>query len=1037
MRKSIRIVLPVLFFAFVSQSQELKKPHEFLIPKGTVIQHNKLSKPKYLPSKLDARSFGAFTPKYRSISSSAFDGLRTNISVQEVDGEGRPSRFKCSSYDAQSNTNPVNFWSEKLPELLRLSPQSGIAYKIRSLEEDDQQITHLKFDQTFDGVPVLDAEYFVHIYQDQSAMAQGNLLQPSQALQARLNPDDAYTVAKKHLSKLGIQCIDKKKDQASWIKTGLQEVILAYWQNPSDEVWHLVYRLDVYPNAMSRWLITVDAISGEILKALRNECMLHHPESSTHINASHEPGPQGAEKTTAKDLLDITRTIDVWRQGTDLYLLDGSRAMFKPSQFNLNDPAGAIWTIDAKNSNPNNIIWDQIKTSSNTFAKNAVSAHYNAGLAYEYFANTHGRNSINGKGGTIISLINVNDENGGGLDNAFWNGEAMFYGNGAQAFNPLAKGLDVGGHEMSHGVIQSTANLAYEGESGAINESFADIFGAMIDRDDWKIGEDVVKLNVFPSGALRNMSDPHNGAPANDFKWQPKHVNEQYKGNQDNGGVHINSGISNYAYYLFVQEIAKTSNEEQAKKTAEKIYYKALSQYLTRSSVFKDLRIAVEQACIDLHGNNSSIHNAAKKAFDLVGIGSSSGGGNYQKDLSVNPGKEFVVCTDDIQEGVYIGDLDKGTFSKVSDQFIKSKPSVTDNGAEIYYIGKDSKLYALFFNPATSKFEETILDPTPIYRNASISKDGSLLSVLYETEENKIHVYEFASSAWKTFTLTNPTTTNGVATSNVRYADYMDFEHSGQYLMYDCLSKLDRDGGGTYLYWDIGFLRVWDLATKTFGDGHIEKLFSNLPDNTSVGNPVYSKNSPYIMAFDYLEETVFGPTFSVLAANIETGDIGEIAIDRDNTGYPSYSVRDDYLLYNGFDNAQTKSLKFIKLAANKIQSNDTEQLMASGAQWGNWYANGKRSLVSTSNENKLKGVSINPNPFSSVLRINIESGSDQMLDYALFNITGQDLIRASVPLLTGNNVVQLQLQNIPPGIYYLKLFSGEGESGFTLIKVEE
>lgn len=93
------------------------------------------------------------------------------------------------------------------------------------------------------------------------------------------------------------------------------------------------------------------------------------------------------------------------------------------------------------------------------------------------------------------------------MGNAFWNGQAMFYGNGDNAFQPLAKGLDVAGHEMTHGVVEGTANLEYQGKSGALNQSFADIFGVMIDRDDWKIGEDVVKTSAFPSGALRSMGD--------------------------------------------------------------------------------------------------------------------------------------------------------------------------------------------------------------------------------------------------------------------------------------------------------------------------------------------------------------------------------------------------------------------------------------------------------------------------------------------------------------------------------------------------
>ena len=190
-----------------------------------------------------------------------------------------------------------------------------------------------------------------------------------------------------------------------------------------------------------------------------------------------------------------------------------------------------IWTIDAFNTSPtlNSFRYDHVKSSNNSWSnRTAVSAHYNGAQAYEYFRNTHNRNSVNGSGGNLISFINVADENGRPMDNAFWNGKFMFLGNGDQAFKILARAKDVTGHEMSHGVIQNTANLEYYGESGAMNESFADVFGAMIDRDDWLIGEDVVQTSAFPSGALRNMRDPHNGGNSSNYWWQPKHVNEQF-----------------------------------------------------------------------------------------------------------------------------------------------------------------------------------------------------------------------------------------------------------------------------------------------------------------------------------------------------------------------------------------------------------------------------------------------------------------------------------------------------------------------------
>src|SRR5436190_23391353 len=108
------------------------------------------------------------------------------------------------------------------------------------------------------------------------------------------------------------------------------------------------------------------------------------------------------------------------------------------------------------------------------------------------------------------------------MDNAYWNGKFMAYGNGNVYFKPLAGGLDVAAHEMTHGVISNSANLEYLGESGAINESMADIFGCMVDSSNWKIGESVVKAPYFPSGALRDLSDPHNTGTSSDYFWQPR-----------------------------------------------------------------------------------------------------------------------------------------------------------------------------------------------------------------------------------------------------------------------------------------------------------------------------------------------------------------------------------------------------------------------------------------------------------------------------------------------------------------------------------
>jgi bacillolysin len=153
----------------------------------------------------------------------------------------------------------------------------------------------------------------------------------------------------------------------------------------------------------------------------------------------------GPATANATDLNNVTRTINTYQKNGSYFLLDASRSMFAGGNIP-DDPKGAIWTINAQNTSPenNNFSMVQVSSSNNTWnSKTAVSAHYNGGIAYEYFKNTYNRNSINGSGGTIISIINVNESDGSSMDNAFWNGFAMYYGNGNQSFKPLAGGLDV------------------------------------------------------------------------------------------------------------------------------------------------------------------------------------------------------------------------------------------------------------------------------------------------------------------------------------------------------------------------------------------------------------------------------------------------------------------------------------------------------------------------------------------------------------------------------------------------------------------
>ncbi len=454
---------------------------------------------------------------------------------------------KCQEYLQET----VKYWdiTDPISELKLL----------RTDEEGDE--THLTYVQTYQGIKIWNAELKVHAKNDEIYYSNGHLARVG-------NVDVTPALSAENCSEVMLADLQKtvavKVLTPSELKlTGAlpKEELIVYKSPELGSTYQLAYHLTRFPNVTERWEYFVDAKTGKILYKYRNTCKFHgnHVCLGEHLEAQSNDAPamiraeskfvDGPETGTGLDLLNVSRSVKSYRVGSTNYLIDATKAMFKQASSSMpNDPIGAIWTLNAFNTSPqgSNFKYDHT-TSSNANWNNptAVSAHYNGNLAFDYFSSTFGRNSIDGKGGTIISLVNVADEGGGGMDNAFWNGEAMFYGNGSTAFRPLARGLDVAGHEMTHGVVQSTANLEYQGESGALNESFADIFGAMIDRNDWQMGEDVVKTTAFPSGALRDLSNPHNGGTSlNSPGYQPQHYAERYTGTQDNGGVHINSGIT-------------------------------------------------------------------------------------------------------------------------------------------------------------------------------------------------------------------------------------------------------------------------------------------------------------------------------------------------------------------------------------------------------------------------------------------------------------------------------------------------------------
>jgi Zn-dependent metalloprotease len=249
-------------------------------------------------------------------------------------------------------------------------------------------------------------------------------------------------------------------------------------------------------------------------------------------------------------------------------------------------------------------------------------AYDGAGATYTLYSKVYGRNSIDDRGMRLDSSVHYRRA----YDNAFWNGQQMVYGDGdGQLFNRFTIAVDVIGHELTHGVTQYEAGLNYQDQSGALNESFSDVFGSLVKqysnketaaKANWLIGEGLLAPGVH-GVALRSMKAPGTAYddPVLGKDPQPADMAHYDQTTDDNGGVHINSGIPNKAFYNVAVRIGGYAWEK-----AGMIWYVTLRDRLRPDSDFQaaaDLTFAVAG---QLYGKGSKAQNAVKAGWAGVGI---------------------------------------------------------------------------------------------------------------------------------------------------------------------------------------------------------------------------------------------------------------------------------------------------------------------------------------------------------------------------------------------------------------------------------
>lgn len=496
-------------------------------------------------------------------------------------------------FSSSTPTNALTYLEKNEGKTGIKNPNKNL--KVKSTQKDKLGMTHVRFNQTVNGVNVEGSEVVVHFNKNNEVIsANGRINQTvtetAVDTTASLSSDAALKTALSSVT---------APEELTYEPTS--ELVVLPFEGEN----YTAYKVNVnfMGDEPGNWFVFVDAKTGQVIDKYNG--LMHADEQRTQKGAGK--GVHGEHRE-----LHITQVKEP-NAGTKFALADYSH-----------ENLGGIITYDAKNDNSASNDTIHVGNSAafiGDYDRALVDAHYNSEKVYDYFLNEHDRNSLDGEGMAIISRVHY----GTNYNNASWNGRWMTYGDGDGVFmTSLSAGLDVAAHEMTHGVITHSANLVYRNQSGALNESFADVFGALVDDSDWEMGEDIMAPAAKADGVtvLRSLSNPNGVIVSNEQRRAystnggvyPDHMDEFYymPTSVDGGGVHVNSSITNHAAYLIAQDIGR--------EKLGQIYYRALTVYLTPNSDFSDARRAVVQSAIDLYGEGSEEVAAANAGFDSVGI---------------------------------------------------------------------------------------------------------------------------------------------------------------------------------------------------------------------------------------------------------------------------------------------------------------------------------------------------------------------------------------------------------------------------------
>ncbi len=915
----------------------------------------------------------------------------------EVSRDGVPSAraaFSRAEYAARS----MQFLTEQAGRLGISDPNAEC--RLESVSEDHLGMAHVRYQQTYRGVEVWGKELYVHVDNGgRVSSLTGNFMPSPTAVttvHTQLSNSDAVKIA-----------VDDLRAHGGLLAVPEQLARGLSYSGPSGRkiIWYddrhlprLAWFVEVRSGISGDWYYFIDGRDGSVLDAYNNVRF---------------DGPTAAN---ALDLNGQLRAIGTYQRGTTYFMIDASQSMFDATRSHIPDTlVGAICSLDLRNDKPTAPIYYVVSSTNEWYDPAPVSANYNAAVTYQFYRTVFSRNSIDNAGMTIYSIVHVADQSTGeSMENAFWNGFAMYYGDGGTVLKPLAGALDVATHEMTHGVTERTANMVYKNQPGALNESMSDVFAVLLDSANWTIGEQVVNnLSAFPSGALRDLSSPHNGSTQGQPGWQPASMSEFVTTTGDNGGVHVNSGIPNHAFYLVAANVGRPR--------AGQIWYRALTDYLTRSSEFLDARIATEKSASDLYGAASDEVTAVKNAWDAVGVLEGVPPGGPPSTTLV--GANWILATNTDPNDTNSLYMAKSVIQTGSDMAaltktpVLTRPAVSDTSGIILFVDKSNNLMGMSANPQNPG--ETLIDGNGIWWSVAVGPGLHSLALTSVFVDTTIYYFDLTdTSRNRAFKIHTPSY-DGANTQTALYADALSFDPTGRYLLFDSYNQMERSSGGVLDFWSINLLDV--------ESGEIGSVFPPQPEGINVGNPAFAKTSASRFAFDYFDTG--NNLYAVLAADFNTGHVGTVADSNRTFGFPTYAGNDSSIAYHTnayWQSAWHDAIQKMPLQGDYISGTHQPQGYMYDATFPVWFVIGSRVTgVEEGRGTVPEEISLMqnyPNPFNPSTTIRYDLRSISRVSLKVYNVLGQVVATLAEGVQEpGRQAMEWNASNVPSGVYFYRL----------------